>query len=403
MPNGERRSNVKIEREEVERTTLLPLLPYVFFDYGSAQIPNRYIQFSSRESRVFSEQEFGAIDQSGNRSSIAAYYNILNIIGRRLADAPKQSITIVGSTDGKEPSYLGIQRAFEVREYIRETFGVDTTRIGVKGLVLPSASTQTENADASAQENRRVSIEGPWEIVRPVIVRDTITSVSPPAVEFEVKSKVKDVTGVTIRAWQLDYDNPLYLYEHVDVPKSPRMWHLDRDPSKQPTTDEDLEYEATVQDAQHRSFESETKTIPVEQITLRRKKSGMVQGSTEVHQYNLILFDFGSSALRNDHNRIIDSLIAQDGYVMPYSTVTVYGYTDSTGSADINLRLSTERARNAADRVKERFAGVLTATAVTTNGFGKSDVLRLNDGQSLPEARMYSRTVHIIVQNKRER
>ena len=403
MPNGERKANVKIEREEIERTTLLPLLPYIFFDVESAVIPNRYIQFSARESRVFSEQEFGVTDVTGRRSSIAAYYNILNIIGKRLANDLHQEISIVGSTDGKESALIGLQRAEAVRDYLHITFGIDTSRLTIRGMGLPNSPTKSDNADAAAQENRRVTIDGSWEIVHPVIVRDTTTTVSPPGVEFDVKTTVKDVAGVEIRAWQLDYDNPLYLYEHINIPKSPRMWHLDRDPSKQPTTDEDLEYEAIVHDAQHHEYESETKRLPVEQITLRRKKSGAVQGSTEVHQYNLILFDFGSSMLREDHVRIVDSLIASDGYVMPYSTVNASGYTDSTGSVDINLKLSTERAKAAADRITERFKNIIPAANVSSNGFGKSDVLRLIDGQALPESRMYSRTVYIVVQNRRER
>jgi outer membrane protein OmpA-like peptidoglycan-associated protein len=140
----------------------------------------------------------------------------------------------------------------------------------------------------------------------------------------------------------------------------------------------------------------------VRQVTLQKKKSGRVQGSTEIHQYNLILFDFGSGKLRPDHVRIIDSVIADDGYILPYSDVVVHGFTDSTGSDEINLRLSTERAAAAAERVRETYARTLRPDAVVSEGFGKSDVLQLIDGHALPESRMYSRTVHIIVHNRRD-
>lgn len=401
MPSGERKANVTIVREEVERTTLLPLLPYVFFDEGSADIPQRYVQFTTRESRIFSEREFLTIDPSGRRSSIAAYYNVLNIIGRRLKDRPTDVVTLTGTTDGKEPATIAAARANAVKAYLMEVFGVAGEQLTTETRAMPAARTTTADAALSAQENRRVEFSGPWTIVRPVVVKDTTTTISPPAVEFDVSTDVDPISRITINAWQLDYEDPLYRYEHVSLPKTPRIWRLDRDPEHQPTSEDDLEYEAEVVDDQFRSYTSDVKTIPVRQVTLRKKKSGLVRGSTEIHQYNLILFDFGSGALRDDHRRIIDTMIASDGYVLPYSSVRVEGFTDSTGSDEINLKLSTDRAAAAASGVIARFSNVLASDAVSHEGFGKSDVLRLPDGQSLPEARMYSRTVHIIVQNRR--
>lgn len=394
MPNGERRPNVKIVREEVERTTLLPLLPYVFFEASSATIPTRYVQFTEREARVFAERQISKID---------AYYNLLNIIGRRLTDERTATISLIGSTDGREGADVGRTRALNVRAYLAEVWSIDSSRMTIAARVLPSASTTTKDAELSAQENRRVTIEGPWSIVRPVVVSDTTTTVSPPSVEFQVTTSISNVVGFSIKAWQEDYESPLYQYEHIAVPSQARVWHLDRDPEHQPKSDDDLEYEAACEDERHRQYTSETRAIPVEQVTLLKKKSGEVRGSTELHQYDLILFDFASSALRPDHERIIDSMIAADGYLLPYSTVVVRGYTDSTGSAEINARLSSERAAAAADRVRQRFVPVLAPDAVTSEGIGPQDVLRLPSGLTLPEARMYSRTVHIIVSNKRDR
>jgi outer membrane protein OmpA-like peptidoglycan-associated protein len=268
---------------------------------------------------------------------------------------------------------------------------------------LPSSTTTTKDVEVSAQENRRVTIEGTWSITQPVVVRDTTTTVSPPSVEFQIASDIQDVTSFMIRAWQRDYDDPLYLYEHVSVPKQARVWHLDRDPSRQPRTEDPLEYEGIVQDAQHRAFESEVRKIPVEQATLLKKKRGQVRGATVLHQYNLILFDFASAELRTDHARIIDSMIAQDGAILPYSTVVVRGYTDSTGTADLNQRLSQERAEAAAARVRERYSETLTPEAVSSEGIGMADVLQLPNGLSTPESRMYARTVHIIISNRRDR
>lgn len=394
MPNGERRPNVKIVREEVERTTLLPLLPYVFFDAASATIPTRYVQFTEREARVFAERQITKID---------AYYNLLNIIGQRLRDERSASITLTGSSDGREGADVAHARARAVRHYLADVWAIDTSRLTVAARVLPSAPTTTKDAELSAQENRRVTIDGPWSIIRPVVVSDTTTTVSPPSIEFQIKSALSEVAGFTIKAWQEDYEAPLYVYEHVQIPTQPRVWHLDRDPTSQPRSDEDLEYEASAEDGQHRQYTSETRSIPVEQVTLLKKKSGEVRGATELHQYDLILFDFASGALRPDHERIIDSMIAADGYLMPYSTIVVRGFTDSTGTQEINLRLSDERASAAAQRLRQRFASTLATDAVTHEAVGMADVLRLPSGLTLPEARMYARTVHIILANRRDR
>jgi outer membrane protein OmpA-like peptidoglycan-associated protein len=178
---------------------------------------------------------------------------------------------------------------------------------------------------------------------------------------------------------------------------------LDRDPSRQPRTEDPLEYEAIAQDAQHRAFESEVRTIPVEQATLLKKKRGQIRGSTVLHQYNLILFDFASATLRSDHVKIIDSMIAEDGAILPYSTIAVRGFTDSTGTSDVNQRLSQERAAAAAARVRERYSTIVAPDAVSSEGLGMTDVLQMPTALTTPEARMYARTVHIIISNRRDR
>lgn len=392
MPNGERRPNVKIVREEVERTTLLPLLPYVFFDSASSTIPQRYVRFGPREARVFAERSVTRLD---------AYYQVLNLIGRRLRDTPEASVTLVGSTDGREGAEVAAARVTAVQSYLMETWSLGAERFTVDVRALPTAVTTTGAGAISAQENRRVTIEGPWTITQPVVVRDTTTTISPPSIEFTTTCTIADVAGFAINAWQDDYEAPLYAYEHVSVPQHPRVWHLDRDPAAQPRSDEDLQYEASVEDAAHRRYTSDLRAIPVDQITLQRKKHGEYRGSTEIHQYDLILFDFASGSLRADHELIIDQMIADEGTVQPTSAILIYGYTDSTGTADLNLRLSVERAASTASRILQRFADVLAPSSVSYEGRGMADVVRLPTGLALPEARMYARTVQIIVMNRR--
>ena len=62
----------------------------IFFDENSAKLPNKYIQISSESAKTF------AIGSLYNLETMPTYYQILNIIGKRLQDNEKAKITIIG-------------------------------------------------------------------------------------------------------------------------------------------------------------------------------------------------------------------------------------------------------------------------------------------------------------------
>jgi outer membrane protein OmpA-like peptidoglycan-associated protein len=396
LQDGERVPNVRIVREEVERTTLLPLLPYVFFELNSADLPLRYVQYSPEEARLFDMREFVTIAANGNRSVINAYYNVLNVIGRRLLEHPTLSVEIVGSSSLGEDMRLADQRASSVIEYLRSRFNLSAHRMRV-GSPIRQKSTETD--ERIAHEYRRVSIVATWEITKPIIVRDTTITITPPGIDFELSTSIEPVNEVQLTAWQQDIDSPLYSYLDVMVPKQAIRWDLETDVEHHPTSDMPLSSQVNMVDASFKKYASNLVKIPVDQYTLHRKKSGKITGGKEIHQYNLILFDRNSEALRPDHERIIDSIVASDGYVLPTSRISVIGYADSTGTKDINDQLSKGRAQSVATRMKQRFSDVVTDSQFAdVRGVGSFDVLRLPDGQTLPEGRFYSRTVIITIE-----
>lgn len=396
--NGERLSNVRIVREELERTTILPLLPYLFFEKGSGEIPFRYAQLSAEEAQLFDVREFTTRTSSGNRSVIQAYYNILNIVGRRLVQYPALTVSVSGMAAFDEDESLADIRAGNVIKYLESRFPA------AKGRIRRGTSVKSKTVESDirfADETRRVSFTAEWDIVRPVIIRDTTTTITPPSLDFEITSKQSDINEVAVTAWQQDADAPLFTYIDVEIPSTPIRWRLEDDPEHQPVTDEMLTAEAVVTDREYRKYVSNTLRIPVDQYNLYRKKSGKVVGGREIHQYNLILFDRNSYELRPDHIRIIDSVIADDGYVLPTSKIQVYGYADSTGTPEVNQTLSAGRAKEAALRLQERFReSISAANIVDVSGYGSSDVLRLPDGLLTPESRFYSRTVFIIIESE---
>lgn len=397
LANGERVSNVRIVREEIERTTLLPLLPYIFFEASSSTIPTRYTLLSKTEAQQFTYAEFSTSQSSGSRSTINAYYNILNIIGRRLRDNPTLLLTVQGGSAIDEAPEIADQRASKVIEYLRTRFDLSDERVR-RGKAIRQGAREEDSR--VTDEYRRVTFTSEWEITKPVVIRDTTVTITPPVLDFEITSNISGVNDVQLSAWQKDVESPLFLFADIELPSSPVRWDLEQDREHQPIADEDLMVQVVVADQGFRKYMSSVVKIPVDQYNLYRKKAGQVVGGKEIHQYNLILFDRGSSDLRPDHFRIVDSIIAEDGYLLPTSNVRVIGYADSTGSFEHNTRLSSARAQNTTDRVLTRFKGIINKSNVSeTRGVGSHDVLALPDGLVTPESRFYSRTVFIIIEN----
>lgn len=111
------------------------ILPMVFFDRGSSVIPSRYVTFTghsqARAYRIDSEIEQNVWDEmDGSRPK---YYDLLNVIGSRMAGYSGYTIELEGGyTDeaGESPD-LGIERALTVREYLSNVWRIDTSRMAV--------------------------------------------------------------------------------------------------------------------------------------------------------------------------------------------------------------------------------------------------------------------------------
>ena len=75
----------------------------------------------------------------------------------------------------------------------------------------------------------------------------------------------------------------------------------------------------------------------------------------------------------------------------PDTNIQIYGYIDSTGSAEYNLNLSNQRAAS----VKAYLAGKgLAAGRFTTTGLGIADPIATND---TPEGRSQNRRVEFAI------
>ena len=99
----------------------------------------------------------------------------------------------------------------------------------------------------------------------------------------------------------------------------------------------------------------------------------------------MILFDVRSSEINSDNARIINLI---KSYIRPTSTVSVKGLTDRLGNAAQNQSLAEERAKSTAKAL-----GIST-NEQNVRGVGNANLY----APELPEGRLYTRTVEIIVE-----
>ena len=132
-----------------------PLSNQIFFEIGKSEIQRDYVLFKNRtEARYF--------DETSLKKPLDRYYNVLNIIGKRLSENPTVKVRIVGCNSGVGAEQgnleLSRQRAITVKSYLSEIWSVNPDRMEVGIRNLPIRASQTNVLGGNA-ENRRVEIQ----------------------------------------------------------------------------------------------------------------------------------------------------------------------------------------------------------------------------------------------------
>jgi outer membrane protein OmpA-like peptidoglycan-associated protein len=302
-----------------------------------------------------------------------------------MVEHPEASIAIVGCNDDgpaeRGKAGLSRSRAVAVRDYLRDAWGIADARMSVESRGLPSKPSNIRDADGVV-ENRRAEIySDTWDIIAPVVTRDTLRSANPPVIRFhnDVRSSAR-VAGWTLTAVQRGRSLRTFTGEG-NVPESVD-WRIDDDQASIPRAGDSVAYRLEVSDSNGVKA-SASSSLPIEQVTVQRKRRERI-ADREIDRFSLILFDFDKSDLNETNKRIVGLV---SGYIKPTSTVTIVGHTDRMGEDEYNGRLSRERAAMA--------ARALGAAAESARGVGESAALYDN---GLPEGRFYNRTVEILVE-----
>ncbi|MCS6809199.1 MAG: OmpA family protein, partial [Bacteroidota bacterium] len=323
-----------------------------------------------------------------NSDMMSVYYDVLNIIGKRLQEKPSATLVLTGCNDGlpgseKGNKRLSLQRALAVRNYLVQTWDIDSTRLKVEARELPEYATVSVDTLDGAQENRRVEItSADPSILEPLLVFDTLSICSVPKIRIRMKAESEaGLEKSVMRAYQgsktlkeASWDGP---------PPAVFDWNVQAEPWTIPKADEEINFELELYDKAGQKV-VETAEVPVEQLNLKRKKELKIKDRT-VDVFRLISFPFNSTKMGVRNEEIVRKYV--NPYLSKESKIVATGYTDRLGNADVNQRLSEGRAKSVAD--------ALRSGQISSLGVGNRRPLYSND---LPEGRFYNRTVEVRVE-----
>jgi outer membrane protein OmpA-like peptidoglycan-associated protein len=381
--NGIEQPLVQLKVEQYVAQQMYPLMNYIFFEQGAGDLQEKYRRINTADTADYDEQKFY------NTNMLKIYYDIMNVIGKRLRKFPKAKITLtgcnnnVGTEVGNIP--LSFRRANMIKRYWIDTWGIDSTRITIRARNLPEKPTMSRDS-LGIEENRRVEFNSDsWEIMKPVLVQDTIGIPMTPLVRFKMNAKADN----GIAQSKLDVYQGNRTLKSFAVPGKPDSildwspvldWETASDQSAVPKNEDDLKFTFEATDNKGEKVRP-TGSIPVEQITVAKKKEAGTKDK-EVAIFRLILFDFNSPAVGPTNGTIVKQFVLPK--LKPGTKIQVTGFTDKLGNPDVNMRLSGARAKSVADYIKW--------PNTSWKGVGGTRPIYPND---TPEGRIYSRSVEV--------
>ncbi|MBV5342601.1 PD40 domain-containing protein, partial [bacterium] len=141
-----------------------PLRNYVFFNPSSTEIPERYVLLDKNQVKNFKEdhlEEFTSKHPTGRSArQMNVYYNVINILGNRMAKNPSANVQLSGSSMTGVAD--GVKMAKSVKKYLVEEFGIEASRITTEGRIKPLISSEKlggkKELELLREGDRRVTI-----------------------------------------------------------------------------------------------------------------------------------------------------------------------------------------------------------------------------------------------------
>jgi outer membrane protein OmpA-like peptidoglycan-associated protein len=374
--------------EEIKTIDFSPLLGHVYFEKGVSEIPDRYVRFKdAEETKGFDEQKLHDTNEK--------YRQLLNIIGKRLADKPEATVTLVGCNDNsgieKGKTKLSTQRAEEVKAYLRTVWNIAPERIKVEARNLPQMPSASGSKEGQA-ENRRVEIlSSDMTIVAPV--RSVYVSSTVDHPELIVTPSLSSSYGVS--TWKVIASNASgVIAEQSGTGAMGEKISLPLEEKDLPAigTGGDITVRLEMKDTKGQPLvvSSEPLKVSFSQVSQSKTKH---QGQKVVEKYALILFDFNKDTVSSLNREIVNRIVGRFK-TLPQATLAIVGHTDNIGSESYNLKLSQRRAA-AVDKLLTSAYGEPAGDRIRFSGVGQASPLY--DNQT-PEGRAFNRTVTITME-----
>jgi outer membrane protein OmpA-like peptidoglycan-associated protein len=378
-----------IEIQRTPWTEGVPVVPYIFFDSASARLPERYVKLATPESR-----ERFSLDSLPAINPVDIHWQILNVVGRRMQENPKVTLTITGTASGDEATEeggtrLGMARAEAVANYLASVWRIAPSRVAT-AFVPRSASSSSEDSQEGRQENRRAELRFSDDIIlRPVVIHRLATIASPPAVRF-MREIVADTTVAEWYVTVVQGGKELLRFDGSGgqgTLEQQKQWSLADMRVNHDMTP--IRYRLYVRDVIGQEVIAEGAFKVAERTTIRPRDSS----DREVVQYSIVGFPYNSADLLPRHLQQLDELART---ITEQSDVQIAGYTDRIGDPDRNRQLSLGRAKAVQEAIRAARArlGLTPVPAMTVLGLGSEREVFNN---LLPEGRFLSRMVQITV------
>ncbi|MFH1052493.1 MAG: OmpA family protein [bacterium] len=373
--------------KEVKTWDLYPLLNYVFFPLGSAELPSRYILFKNPdETQAFNDTTIagGTLDK---------YYHILNIYGFRLTQFPEEKIDIVGCNDGTMPEEkskeLSKNRAQIVYDYFKNVWNIAEDRMKLSFRDKPAVVSNVKDS-LGIEENRRVEILcNNWEIMKPVFDKDPTIFPQPDKMKFVMNNGIEDILVAKRRIEIKRGDAMWKVLNDVGVTDVSKIWDWHSEDYILPSDEVPFMAQLIITTTNGNECKSPEIKIPVMQVKVEERKFGSGKDST-LERYSLILFPFDKSDAGPINERIMRDYVYDR--VFPSSYVEVIGHTDVVGLYEHNTKLSERRSNTVHSGIMKKTSGKFGF--LSKRGVGEDEPLYDN---SLPEGRFYNRTVQVII------
>lgn len=370
--NGEETAATTISIEELVEKQYVPLLPLVFFAENSSVLPSKYRK--------------GGRDTLSVPHTLGIYYRLLDTVGSRMARFRNTSLILTGMYTDTADVYmqnnilLARLRAEAVRNYLEQQWNIVPERISIREQRPPKNSSVSAR-EATWEENQRVELSASDKrILAPVIIADTTIIADPPVIRFYPDV----VSEAGTESWNITVSSRNRIaktFSGEGEPPAVVEWDIASTPGASSLLTDTVPIHHTFEavDAEQNHSRTEPGTIRFEEV----KRSTQQQALRSAERFSLILFDYNTAELTAENKETVEQIRR---HISPRQRVSVVGSTDVTGDEEYNRTLAHRRA--------EAIARLLNIPAKDVRGVG---VDAESFPQNLPEGRLYSRRVDILL------